>query len=109
MRKLFLNQDNNSATAAQRLQAYNDALNLGPSMTPNYIQYITGTQQLSDGLGSVAGPVLGAAAFHGLEIGLMHLTDYWRAALGLMIVLLVLFLPKGLLSLSQKLPWARKR
>ncbi|BAI75774.1 hypothetical protein AZL_c04810 (plasmid) [Azospirillum sp. B510] len=49
---------NNAATDAQRLQAYNDALNLGPSLSPSFVQYITGTQQLSDGLGPRAGKLL---------------------------------------------------
>jgi len=58
---------------------------------------------LLGGLGTLAGPVLGAAAFHGLEIGLMPLTQYWRAALGLMIVLLVLACPQGLGGVLQRL------
>jgi branched-chain amino acid transport system permease protein len=64
---------------------------------------------LLGGAGSVFGPLLGAAVFLVLEeVVWRKFLDVHTGVLGLLIVLLVLFLPKGLLSLSQRLPWSRK-
>ncbi len=64
---------------------------------------------LLGGAGSVFGPLLGAAVYLSLEeLVWRRFLEVHTGVLGLLIVLLVLFLPKGLLSLSQKLPWARK-
>jgi branched-chain amino acid transport system permease protein len=61
-------------------------------------------------VGSLFGPLLGAAVFLSLEeLVWRKFLDVHTGVLGLLIVLLVMFLPKGLLSLSQRLPWARKR
>lgn len=58
---------------------------------------------LLGGAGSVFGPLVGAAAFLALEelVWRNYLTVH-SGVLGLLIVLLVLFLPKGLLSLSAR-------
>lgn len=58
---------------------------------------------LLGGAGSVFGPLLGAAVFLALEelVWRNYLTVH-SGVLGLLIVLLVLFLPKGLLSLSTR-------
>ncbi len=65
---------------------------------------------LLGGAGSLFGPLLGAAVFLSLEeLVWRKFIDVHTGVLGLLIVLLVMFLPKGLLSLSQRLPWAGKR
>ncbi len=59
---------------------------------------------LLGGAGSVFGPLVGAAAFLSLEeLVWRHYLELHTGVLGLMIVALVLFLPRGLLSLSQRL------
>ena len=64
---------------------------------------------LLGGAGSLFGPLLGAAVFLCLEeLVWRKFLDVHTGVLGLLIVLLVMFLPKGLLSLSQRLPWMRK-
>ncbi len=63
---------------------------------------------LLGGAGSVFGPLVGAAAFLSLEeLVWRHYLELHTGVLGLMIVALVLFLPRGLLSLSQR--FARRR
>jgi len=58
---------------------------------------------LLGGAGSVFGPLVGAAAFLSLEeLVWRNYLEVHTGVLGLMIVLLVLFLPKGLISLSQR-------
>lgn len=52
------------------------------------------------------GPVLGAGVFIGLHAWITEFTQYWPLAIGTIILLLVLFLPGGLLSL---VPIAGKR
>ncbi len=51
---------------------------------------------LLGGLNALAGPVLGAAAFVWLQDTLARATEYWRAGLGLVILLLVLVFPMGI-------------
>jgi branched-chain amino acid transport system permease protein len=51
---------------------------------------------LLGGLNALAGPLLGAAAFIGLQDSLARATDYWRAGLGGAILLLVLVFPMGI-------------
>jgi branched-chain amino acid transport system permease protein len=51
---------------------------------------------LLGGLNALAGPLLGAAAFIGLQDSLARATDYWRAGLGAAILLLVLVFPMGI-------------
>ncbi|MGF7172401.1 ABC transporter permease [Azospirillum doebereinerae] len=53
---------------------------------------------LMGGLQTVSGPLAGAAAFHLLEAEVMRVTDWWRLALGLVIVALVLLFPKGIVG-----------
>jgi branched-chain amino acid transport system permease protein len=58
---------------------------------------------LLGGAGSLFGPLIGAAVFLGLEELLWrNLLQIHTGILGLLIVLLVLFLPRGLLSLSRR-------
>jgi len=53
---------------------------------------------LLGGVQTVAGPVIGAFAYMGLNEQLMKLTAYWRFVLGLSIVLLVVLFPRGLVG-----------
>lgn len=55
---------------------------------------------LLGGLHSLAGPILGAIVFTEIETELTRLTDLWQLALGVLIVLLVVVLPRGLAGLS---------
>src|SRR4051812_2812222 len=45
---------------------------------------------LLGGVQTLAGPIVGAAVYHWLEAEIMRATDYWRAVVGLVIVVLVL-------------------
>ncbi|HET9764806.1 MAG TPA: ABC transporter permease [Casimicrobiaceae bacterium] len=51
---------------------------------------------LLGGLNTLAGPLLGAVAFIGLQDTLARTTEYWRAGLGVAILLLVTVFPMGL-------------
>lgn len=55
---------------------------------------------LLGGLQSLAGPILGAIAFTEIETELTRLTDLWQLMLGVLIVVLVVALPRGLAGLS---------
>jgi branched-chain amino acid transport system permease protein len=51
---------------------------------------------LLGGVQSIAGPIVGAAAFTWLQDTIIRATDYWRALLGVVILALVLVFPQGL-------------
>lgn len=51
---------------------------------------------LLGGLHSLAGPLLGAGAFQVLQDGFAGITEYWHAAFGAIILVLVLAFPAGL-------------
>jgi branched-chain amino acid transport system permease protein len=51
---------------------------------------------LLGGLNALAGPLLGAAAFTGLQDSLARATEYWRAGVGVAILALVLVFPMGI-------------
>ncbi len=55
---------------------------------------------LLGGMQSLAGPILGALAFTGIETELTRMTDLWQLVLGLLILALVVLLPRGLAGLS---------
>jgi branched-chain amino acid transport system permease protein len=58
---------------------------------------------LLGGAGSIFGPLVGAVLFLSLEeLVWREFLEVHTGVLGLLIVLLVMFLPKGLLSLSQR-------
>lgn len=54
------------------------------------------------GFGNFFGPVLGAFVFVGLQSELQSLTQYWRFALGVILILIVIGLPRGLMGLVHK-------
>lgn len=54
------------------------------------------------GLGSPWGPIAGAAAFLLAEEGLSHLTEHWKAAFGLAIILFTILTRGGLAGLAQR-------
>jgi branched-chain amino acid transport system permease protein len=58
---------------------------------------------LLGGLQSLAGPIVGAIAFTGIETELTRLTELWQLGLGLLIVALVVVLPRGLAGLPRRL------
>jgi branched-chain amino acid transport system permease protein len=58
---------------------------------------------LLGGLNALAGPLVGAAAFTWLQDVLARTTEYWRAATGAGILLLVLLFPFGIGGALQKL------
>jgi len=53
---------------------------------------------LLGGLQTISGPVVGAIAYHGLATELIRHAEYWRALLGLTIVLLVVLFPQGIVG-----------
>lgn len=55
------------------------------------------------GLGAAWGPLVGAAAFLGLELFISEWTSYWQLPFGVVIILMVVFLKGGLVGLCQKL------
>lgn len=63
---------------------------------------------LLGGVQTVTGPIVGALAFHGLFVGILQATAYWRAALGGVIVLLVLAFPLGIAGFARA-RWERAR
>lgn len=60
------------------------------------------------GVQTLAGPVVGAAAFTWLHDTVARNTEYWRALLGAIMLILVLLTPQGLAGYAQLL-WARLR
>lgn len=62
---------------------------------------------LLGGVQTVSGPILGAIVYAGLQEQLARVTELWRLLLGLVILALVLFFPRGLAgALAQ---WGEKR
>ncbi len=55
------------------------------------------------GMGTLYGPIIGAFAFFGLESVITDFTRRWRLFLGLIFVLFVIFLPRGLISIPSQL------
>jgi branched-chain amino acid transport system permease protein len=51
------------------------------------------------GIGTLLGPVMGAAALVGLEYTLSGITEHWQFFLGPILIVIVLFARKGLMSL----------
>ncbi|MFB6297736.1 MAG: ABC transporter permease [Salinirussus sp.] len=53
---------------------------------------------LLGGMGTLFGPMIGAGVFIGVEFGLEQFTDFWRLVLGVVFVLFVIYVPRGLVS-----------
>ena len=53
---------------------------------------------LLGGVNTLLGPIVGAVAFTWLQDTLARSTEYWRAALGTIILLLVLMFPRGIVG-----------
>jgi branched-chain amino acid transport system permease protein len=51
---------------------------------------------LLGGINALTGPIVGAVTFTWLHDVIARSTDYWRAALGLIILFLVLLFPRGI-------------
>src|SRR5499426_1186983 len=56
---------------------------------------------LLGGIQTLTGPIVGASAFALLQDTVMRQTEYWRALLGLIILLLVLAFPQGIVGAFQ--------
>jgi branched-chain amino acid transport system permease protein len=63
---------------------------------------------LLGGIETLSGPVVGALVFHGLQENLVRFVEHWRAALGLVIVALVLVFPQGIAGFALA-RWERRR
>jgi branched-chain amino acid transport system permease protein len=63
---------------------------------------------LLGGIQTLAGPVVGAATFTWLQDNVMRATEYWRAMLGGVILLLVLAFPQGIAGFVQQLADRRR-
>jgi len=57
---------------------------------------------LLGGMGSIAGPLVGATAYTVMRLGLSSHTDIWRMVVGAVIVVLVLAFPRGLLGARRR-------
>jgi len=53
---------------------------------------------LAGGLQTLAGPIVGAIAYHGLAVELTRATEHWRLVLGLAIVVLAIAFPQGIVG-----------
>ena len=53
------------------------------------------------GFGNFFGPVLGAFVYIALQDQLMSLTQYWRFALGVILILIIVLFPTGLVGLIE--------
>ena len=60
---------------------------------------------LLGGIHTVAGPLVGALLYTGLQEQISRLTELWRLALGLIIILIVLVFPEGVVGFA--LRWRR--
>ncbi len=65
---------------------------------------------LLGGIQSLTGPIVGASAYALLQDTVMRQTEYWRALLGGIILLLVLAFPGGIVGAVSRIasPWKRK-
>jgi branched-chain amino acid transport system permease protein len=61
---------------------------------------------LLGGIQTLTGPIVGASVFTTLQDTVMRQTEYWRALLGLIILLLVLAFPQGIVGAFSSL-WRR--
>ena len=57
---------------------------------------------LLGGVQTLSGPVVGAALFTWLQDTVARNTDYWRALLGVVILVLVLLFPQGIAGVVRR-------
>jgi branched-chain amino acid transport system permease protein len=57
---------------------------------------------LLGGLQTLSGPIVGAVFYHGLATELIRHAEYWRALLGLVIVVLVIAFPQGIVGFARE-------
>jgi len=62
---------------------------------------------LLGGLQTLAGPVVGAVTFTWLQDSVARSTDYWRALLGAIILLLVLLFPQGIAGFIRQIAYRK--
>jgi branched-chain amino acid transport system permease protein len=62
---------------------------------------------LLGGIQTLAGPLVGAVTFTWLHDSVARNTDYWRAVLGGIILVLVLLFPAGIVGFARALRWGR--
>jgi branched-chain amino acid transport system permease protein len=62
---------------------------------------------LLGGVNTLLGPVVGAAVFTWLQDTLARSTDYWRALLGAIVLLIVMVFPRGIVGSVQAV-WAKR-
>ncbi len=60
------------------------------------------------GFRNFTGPIFGAVLFNYLEVYAVALTEYWQLTLGVILIILVTFLPVGIVGTAQRL-WAKFR
>ncbi len=81
------------------------------SVFPSYVAIAKSVDALMmvllGGVQTIAGPLVGALVYAGLEEQLVRFTDYWRLVLGLLIILLVLAFPQGIAGFAAQL-WAKR-
>ncbi|NQV60115.1 MAG: branched-chain amino acid ABC transporter permease [Alphaproteobacteria bacterium] len=58
---------------------------------------------LLGGLYSFFGPALGAAVLYTLQVSINQYTEYWPIVLGTILLVILMFLPDGLVGLAQKI------
>jgi branched-chain amino acid transport system permease protein len=63
---------------------------------------------LLGGIQTLTGPIVGAATFTWLQDNVMRATEYWRALLGGVILLLVLAFPQGIAGFARQLAERRR-
>jgi branched-chain amino acid transport system permease protein len=64
---------------------------------------------LLGGLQTLVGPIVGAVTFTWLHDTVARNTDYWRAVLGGIMLILVLLFPQGIVGFAQQMLLIRER
>lgn len=98
--------------ALASLAGYLDAVQFGIVTPELFGWHLSGTVLMMiilGGMGTLYGPVLGAFAFVLLQNYLSDMTKHWLLPMGLFIMLVALFLPRGLAGSLRLLPMMRKR
>jgi branched-chain amino acid transport system permease protein len=91
------------AGALAGLAGYLSALQFGvvnPDMLGWHLSGSALLMVILGGMGTLTGPVLGAAAMMLLELGFQSVTKHWQLLMGGVIVLVALSLPRGLVGLA---------